>query len=156
MRNWVGMCGIFFLRKKRRVHWDFPTVRHCPAYICNTVINRKDLHSSSPSPFFIQVSLALFYFMIISMSHLVAMSFKIFEARNPAGSRGSLQVLALGSEQPGPQHLVSRKCKRPGVHPEADWEHTACSGGSAPQSLGSRPEASGRRLQISALGSRTA
>ena len=75
---------------------------------------------------------------------------------SPACPGRSLQVSALGSEQPGPQHLVSRKCKRPGVHPEADWEHTACSGGSAPQSLGSSPESSGRSLQISTSGYRTA
>ena len=48
---------------------------------------------------------------------------------NPSGPCRSLQVPALGSERPGPQHLVSRKCGRPGVHPEAVWEHTACSGG---------------------------
>ena len=63
---------------------------------------------------------------------------------------------ASGSEQPGPQHSVSRKCKKSGVHLEADWEDTACSGGSAPQSLGSSPEASGWSLQISTLGCRTA
>ena len=68
----------------------------------------------------------------------------------PAGPCRS-QVSDLGSEQPGSQHSVSRKCRRPGVHPEADWEHTACSGGLAPQSLGSNPEASGRSPQISLL-----
>ena len=47
---------------------------------------------------------------------------------SPAGPVRSLLVSALGSEQIGPQHSVSRKCKRPGVHPEADWELTACSG----------------------------
>ena len=41
---------------------------------------------------------------------------------NPAGPSGRLWVPALGSEWPGPQCLVSRKCRRPGVHPEAVWE----------------------------------
>ena len=75
---------------------------------------------------------------------------------NPAGPSRSLQVSALGSEHPGPQHSVSRKFKRPGVHPEADWHDTVCSSGSVPQSLCSSAEASGRSLQISALGSRRA
>ena len=56
----------------------------------------------------------------------------------------------LGSEQPGPQHLVSRKCGRPGVHPEAVWELTAQLAPVA-QSLGSTPEASGGSPQTSQL-----
>ena len=57
---------------------------------------------------------------------------------------------ALGSEQPGPQHSVSRKFGRPGVHPEAVWELTAQLVPVA-RSLGSSPEASGRSTQISRL-----
>ena len=56
---------------------------------------------------------------------------------------------ALGSEQPGPQHLVSRKCGRPGVHPEAVWESAQLA--PVALSLGSSPEASGRSLQVSPL-----
>ena len=67
---------------------------------------------------------------------------------NPAGPRRSLQVPALGSEQPGPRHSVSRKCGRPGVHPEAVWELTAQLAPVA-LSLGSSPEASGTSPQIS-------
>ena len=57
---------------------------------------------------------------------------------------------ALGSERPGPQLSVSRKYRRPSVHPEAVWELAA---GLAPValSLGSSPEASGGSTQISQL-----
>ena len=35
---------------------------------------------------------------------------------SPAGPSGSLQVSASGSENPGPQHPVSRQCRRSAVH----------------------------------------
>ena len=69
---------------------------------------------------------------------------------NPVGPSRSLQAPALGSEQPGPQHSVSRKCGRPGVHPEAVWELTAQPIPVA-QSLGFSPEASGGSPQTSPL-----
>ena len=55
---------------------------------------------------------------------------------------------ALGSEQPEPQHSVSTKCERPGVHPEAVWELTAQlspvarSLGFSPETYGSSPQTS--------------
>ena len=57
---------------------------------------------------------------------------------------------ALGSEQPGPQHSVSRKCGRPGVHPEAVWELSAQLAPAA-KNLGPSPEASGRSPQLNSL-----
>ena len=54
---------------------------------------------------------------------------------SPAGPGRRLQVSASGSEHPGPQHSVSRMCKRPGMHPEESWEDTACSSVSIPTEL---------------------
>ena len=39
---------------------------------------------------------------------------------------GSFLSPPLDLEQPGPQHTISRQCRRPAVHPETSWEEEAC------------------------------